>query len=490
MIAVTTIAGINAGLSELGLGTAATRLIARAHGEHDTPTILRVGGVCCLVSLIFGILGFAIFAFGAPFIVHWAKYSGDSRAAVIYCALAGFVFLLSQLSALFTALLSSAQRFDWTTKLNLGLNFAQGLCGITLLKFFPSVLTVGITYFSLAVIGAILRALAVHKVFKVFPWPRWHRSTFSELWEFGRWIYLAQITGKMGDGLDKVVLVSLFGSAALPFYSFAQRIYLMVHMTLVNQATYLFPMLSAQGHNLEEVAERTEERVRWFIALVSGLIFSGLIIAGPALLTAVVNAAFATQASFQLLVFSFVGYIHAQSIVPYFYNLSKGDAKGNSIYQIITGFGILPTLYACAFFFGRQYAALGQLMILAGVLYLGHRTRPEKAGFDLVRWFFKPLYSSIALMSVATAIHFVMFWMSAPMAAQAGVVILFYVAVALSIARIEQHLLDGHRRVETLGRGLSIVLKKVGLSSRALFFILAIPQHPVEAGTAEIRTDV
>lgn len=476
VIAVTTIAGINAGLSELGLGTAATRIIARAYAEQDSATVRKVGGVCCLVSGAFGVLGFALFAGGAPAIIRWAKYDGNHTVAATYCVLAGLVFFLNQLSSLCTALLTSAQRFDWTTKFTLGLNFAQGLCGITFLKMFPSVLTVGITYAALAIIGTVLRGLAVRKVFGVFPWPLWDRGIFRELWEFGRWIYLAQITGKMADGLDKVILVSLFGSATLPFYSFAQRIYVMVHTTLVGQATYLFPMLSAQGAELAAVAERTEERVRWFIAVIAGTLFSGLIIAGPALLTLVVSPVFAAKASFQLLVFSFVGYIHAQSIVPYFYNLSKGDAKGNSIYQIITGFGILPALWACAYLAGQQYAVFGQLMIFCGVLYIARRGYSGKSASGFIRWFFKPLYSSLALMVAATGIHLGLAVARASLVTNITVTVLFYLVVALTLARIERSLLSGESRVETLGRGLSIIFRKLGLSTDLLFQILAIPK--------------
>lgn len=485
VVAVTTIAGINAGLSELGMGTAATRIIARAYAEKDAETVRKVGGVCCLVSGTFGVLGFLLFAGGAPVIIRWAKYDGNHTVATIYCVLAGLVFFLTQFSSLFTALLTSAQRFDWTTKFTLGLNLAQGLCGITFLKMFPSVMTVGITYAVLAIVGAVLRGLTVRKVFAVFPWPLWDRGIFGELWEFGRWIYLSQITGRLADGMDKVILVSLFGSATLPFYSFAQRIYVMVHTTLVGQATYLFPMLSAQGAELTAVADRTEERVRWFIAVIAGILFSGLIIAGPSLLTLVVGPDFAAKASFQLMTFSYVGYIHAQSIVPYFYNLSKGDAKGNSLYQVIAGFGILPALWACAYFLGQQYAVFGQLMILAGVLFIANRGYSGSGGFGFLRWFFRPLASSFALMVVAAAIHWALVSTGAGLAASIAVTALFFLFVALSLARVERLLLKGESRVETLGRGLAIIFRKLGLSTDLLFQILAIPKPvtPVSAAS-------
>jgi O-antigen/teichoic acid export membrane protein len=135
--------------------------------------------------------------------------------------------------------------------------------------------------------------LVLTKELGFLPVPTWNKEIFLDLWGFGRWVYLTQITGVLINGVDKIYLISVFGSASIPFYTFAQRIYQTVHTTLVGQAHYLFPMFSAQGDKLEEVAERTDERLRWFIGLIAGLIFSGLIIAGPALLTITVNSEFA-----------------------------------------------------------------------------------------------------------------------------------------------------------------------------------------------------
>ncbi|MBD2101740.1 oligosaccharide flippase family protein [Leptolyngbya sp. FACHB-261] len=474
-IAISTIAGINNTFSGLGLGAAATRVISRAYAENDTETIKKVTGVCFSVSLAFGLLGFLLFTGGASAIVGWAKYEGDPTKGQWYCILAGLFFLFSQISNYFIILLTSIQRFDWEAKLVLAFNLANGLGGLILLRMFPSILTIGFTLTTVSAIQALSGGLIVAKLFGFYSLPSWHKATFLELWSFGRWMYLTQIMGSLANGLDKVFLVSLFGSASLPFYTFAQRIYQTVHTTLVSQAKYLFPMLAAQGKEIDIVAERTEERLCWFISLIASLIYSGLIIAGPALMTVIVNIQFARNAAFQLFIFSCVGYIQAYSIVPFFFGLSKGDAKGNWIYQTITGVGILPLIILSSLVLGFKYAVLGNLMILVGVIYLARR---GKAKVDWQTFMFQlvsPLYSSLLIMGLACVIHLVLTLQNATVITQFVAMGAFYLLVLFSIARLEQKYLGGRHRLETLGRALSLILSKLGLPSEFFLRILGIP---------------
>ncbi len=479
-IAVSTIAGINSTFTGLGLGDAATRLISKAHAEKDFEAIKPVAGVCFSASLGFGLLGFCLFSFGASFIIDWAKYEGNPDVGKFYCILAGFFFLFNQVSNYFNTLLGSLQRFDFQTKINLAFNLANGLCGVTLLKAFPSLLTVGLVLAVLSVLQFFCMGLVLTKELGFLPVPTWNKKIFLELWGFGRWVYLTQITGVLINGVDKIYLISVFGSASIPFYTFAQRIYQTVHTTLVGQAHYLFPMFSAQGDKVEEVAERTDERLRWFIGLIAGLIFSGLIIAGPALLTITVNSEFAKNASFQLFVFCWVGYFHSHSIIPFFVGLSKGDAKGNWIYHIIAALGTLPFLILFSTLFGFRYAVVGQLMILVATIYLCWRVKGKTDWRTFSVWFVKPLCSSLLLMCLACGVRFVLYVQKANPITQFVGMGMFYLLVVFSMARIERNYLGGTHRIETLGRALTLLLNKFGLSGKLFFQLLGIQSNPTK----------
>jgi O-antigen/teichoic acid export membrane protein len=472
-IAIATIVGINNTFSGLGLGAAATRLISRAHEEKNYQEIQKIAGVCFTTSLAFGLFGFGIFAFGSAWIVQWSKYEGNADIGRWYCILLGLAFLLRQITGYFNIFLTSLQRFDWQTKLNTTFLLVNGILGITLLKAFPNILTLVIIQLALSCLNCLCTGFIVFKILGFLTRPSWHQAMFIELWSFGKWVYLTQLAGILW-GLDKIFLTSVFGSSSLPFYTFAQNIYGQVHAILNGQSSYLFPMLSAQGDKLEVVAEQIEDRLRWFIGLIAGFVYSGLIIAGPALLTIMVNAGFSSKASFQLFIFCWVGYIHGNAIVQFFLGLSKGDAKGNWIYHMIIGLGYLPFFVIFALVFGFQYAVLGQLMTFFGTIYLSRRLKPKMDWITFCRWLIKPLYSSLLLMVVACCFHAILIYIKANTGIQIATMIVFYIVAILSIPRLEVTYFGGMDRLETLGRAISLVFGKLGISEKFVFRLIGI----------------
>lgn len=460
-IVIATIAGINGTFSGLGLGTAATRLISSAHEKKDTQVIQKIAGVCFSTSLAFGLLVFCIFTFGSSSIVNWSQYKGEMSTGQTYCILLGLTFFLQQITNYFNIFLISLQRFDWQTKLNTVFLLANGILGITLLKAFPNILTLGIIQLVLSFLNCLCTGFVVTKILGFLTYPSWHQSVFIELWSFGKWVYLTQIKCIFFDGLDKIFLTSIFGSSSLPFYTFAQRIYLTVHTMLVGQSSFLFPMLSAQGDKLEIVAEQLEDRLRWFVGLLASFIYSGLIIAGPTLLTLIINAEFSNQASFQLFIFSWVGYIHAQAIVVFFLNYSKGDGKENWIYVVIVGFCYLPIFVFLALNFGFQYAVIGQLMMLIGIIYLLRRYKYKIAWPSFFGWLISPLLSSLFLMTIATIVHYFLLLNVDILEIQIISIIAFYLFTPLVIYFIENSFLVGKHRLNTLVKAIFILFNRV-----------------------------
>lgn len=463
-IAIATIVGINNTFSGLGLGAAATRLISRAYEENNLGEIQKIAGVCLTTSLAFGLFGFGIFAFGSAWIVQWSKYEGNADIGRWYCILLGLAFLLQQITGYFNIFLTALQRFDWQTKLNTTFMLANGILGITFLKAFPSILTLGIISLTLSLLNCLCTGFIVTKILGFLTLPSWDQAMFIELWSFGKWVYMTQIKVIFFDGVDKIFLTSVFGSSSLPFYTFAQRIYITVHQMLVGQSSYLFPMLSAQGDKLEVVAEQIEDRLRWFIGLIAGFVYSGLIIAGPALLTIMVNAGFSSKASFQLFIFCWVGYIHAQAIVTFFFNLSKGNAKQNWVYVMITGIGYFPFFVFFSLNFGFKYAVIGQLMMILGVIYLLRHAHSNMNWLTFSKWTIKPLISSIILMIVATFIHLATNSIKATLIAQFTSLMIFYFSGILFVYYLENKCFGSTGRTKTLNRAMLLFCGKLNLS--------------------------
>jgi O-antigen/teichoic acid export membrane protein len=463
-IAISTIIGINNTFSGLGLGTAAIRLISRAHEENNLGEIQKIAGVCFTTSLAFGLFGFCIFAFGSAWIIQWSKYEGNAFIGRWYCILLGLAFLSQQITGYFNIFLTSLQRFDWQTKLNTTFLLANGIFGIPLLKAFPNILTLGIINLTLSLLNCLCTGFIVTKILGFLTRPSWHQAMFIELLSFGKWVYMTQIKVIFFNGVDKIFLTSVFGSSSLPFYTFAQRIYLTVHGMLVGQSSYLFPMLSAQGDKLEVVAEQIEDRLRWFIGLLAGFIYSGLIIAGPALLNIMVNAEFSNKASFQLFIFCWVGYIHAQAIVTFLFNFSKGNAKQNWVYVMITDICYFPLFVFFSLNFGFKYAVIGQLIMLLGVIYLLRHAHNNMKWLTFSQWTIKPLISSIILMIVATFINLVTNSIKATLITQFTSLMIFYFSGILFVYYLENNCFGSTGRIKTLNRAMLLFWSKLNFS--------------------------
>ena len=462
-IAIAAIIGINNTFSGLGLGSAATRLISKAYEENNIQEIKKIGGVCFTTSLIFGFFGLSIFTFGSETIVSWSKYEGDPNIGRWYCILLGLVFLIQQIISYFNIFLVSLQKYDWQTKLNTSFLLINGILGITFLKVFPNILTLGIIQLSLSCFNCLCTTVVVSKVLGFVTLPSWNQSMFLELWSFGKWIYLTQLMGNFMNGLDKIFLTSFFGSTALPLYTFPQRIYQVVHSILLGQSSYLFPMLSAQGNNLKEIAEQIEDRLRWFMGLLAGLIYAGLIIIGPAILSIMISSDFAQRSSFILLIFCWSGYIQANYIVSFQFTLSQGEAKKNWITSMINNIIPLGFLVIFSFLFGFNYANIGNLMVIVACFY-NNRLYKQKLNLKkFVSWFFSPLYSSLLLMIVANITSIILTFFKVSLIVQFFSMIIFYLLAAILVFRLENTYFNDKNRLKTLKIAISIFLLKLGI---------------------------
>ena len=459
VIALAAIAGINNTFSGFGLGTAAIRLISRANEEKNFQEIQKIAGVCFTTSLVFGLIGLCIFGFGSPWIVKWSQYEGNTGVASLYCLLLGLSFLFQQINSYFNIFLFSLQRYDLQTKLNTSYLLVNCVLGIILLSRFPYILTLGIIQAALCLLNCLSTGFAV---FRLLGWirPSWSQPTFTKLWSFGKWIYLTQITGTIANGLDKIILISVFGSSSLPLYTLSQRIYQTVHGILAGQSSYLFPMLSAKAEIIDTLSDQVEDKLRWFIGLLSGFMYSGLIIIGPVLLTILINPEFSSKAGFQLFIFCWVGYISALSVVPFFLILTKGDSKGTWIYHIIVGFSYLPFFIIFAYLFGFQYAVVGQLMIFCGTIYLHHRFKPKMKFIPLMAWLVKPLYSSFFLMCIASSIHLILIVAKASTITQFFASISFTILAVFLVPRLEVYCFGGLNRMKTLAKAVSFAFPR------------------------------
>ena len=448
--AVSSISTVNTALAGLGIGTAAVRGISAAKEKEDSGQVSRLGGVALLLSLAFGVIGFALLSTGAGWIVHWARYEGGLEAAKAFCILMGVTFFFSQVNSQLINYLQAFERFDLLTMLSLAFGLANGICGIVLLRAWPSILTIGITSAALSCLYTLVLWRAAARVMGRAPRPRWSKDAFCELWSFGKWVYLTSISGLLTGGLDRILLVSMFGSAPLPAYALSRRIYETCHGIVANQAAFLFPMISAAGDGTRDIIARIDDRVRWFLGVISVWVYSCVVLLGPPLLALLINAPFAKQCALPLAVFCLVGVMHAQAIATFNFAYASGHSKINAIYHIANGTVTLPFMFVMGRLAGASAVVVGQLtLVVATPIYIVFYYRALGVQATVSRCL-APIAPTLSLLSLPLTIAALFHWGYVGVIGALSAGSLFLLLYLPAVLRLEAFFRPDSERLRTL----------------------------------------
>ena len=127
---------------------------------------------------------------------------------------------------------------------------------------------------------------------------------------------------------------------------------------------------------------------------------------------------------------------------------------------MVAGLGYFPVFVLFALKIGPEYAVLGQLMMLFGVIYLLRNAHLKMPWGTFLRWTIKPLASSLVLMISATFIHSLLFAIRANFLTQLATLLVFYLVGSTLVIHLENHYFAGRLRIETLRRALSLASSK------------------------------
>jgi len=360
---------LNALIGGFGLGTPAIRRVAELHVQKEWHIARKIVGSVLLmngiIGLVFGTIIIGIF----PYIFRWSRldviYQTDAFGATCFVVM---TFFFGQLSGAFSTSYEALQRYDISTSINATYGFLSGMLGITVLIFIPSMTAIACVGFVLSSIRILTDAVFVTRILKKFPWPTWCWQEIKPMIGFGGWSYLASLGGFLFTNADRLILTSFLGSAAMPYYTIPQSLYTQAHSALASQARFLFPMVASFGKHATTQIAQYEDRMRWFVALVSGIIYAGIAIAGPSILAILVNPDFARLSKIPLFLACIQGFSHAQMIVPYYTSWGIGKGAPNTTAQIVNGCLVILTAITLIPLYGYIGASIAQLWICPVVL--------------------------------------------------------------------------------------------------------------------------
>lgn len=358
------ILALNALIGGFGLGTPAIRRVAELHFQNDLNTAREVVGSVLLINSLIGL----VFAVGIicifPYVFEWSRlrpiHQADAFGATCFVVM---TFFFGQLSGAFNTVYEALQRYDISTSINSAHGILSGMIGITVLILMPSMTAIACVGFALSSVRILIDSIFVKRILNHFTWPTWCWSEIKPMLGFGGWTYFASLGGFLFTNADRLILTSFLGSAAMPYYTIPQTLYTHVHSALASQSRFLFPLVASFGQHAAAQMSQLEDRMRWFIGLVSGLIYTGIAIAGPAILATLVNPDFARLSRIPLYLACIQGFFHAQNIVPYYASWGIGKGAPNTITQMINGVLVLSTALVLIPLYGYYGASIAQLWI-------------------------------------------------------------------------------------------------------------------------------
>ena len=454
--AVLALSAIAGNVGGLGFGTGLIREVSRTRATGDSEVVDEVIGLGLFVALIAGSLGMAGLLIFSESIVAWTGHLGKDGDDVLFCRIAGFTFLVSRLASSLQAALEGDQRYDLRAIVLVGSIIGQTIATITVLYLSPSLLALG----SIQLLFAGLRLVAFYflcfRLFGAFPVPKWSPHAFRRVWGFSRWIYAGGLLSILSSGLDRVVIVFIFGSAVLPVYVLSRRFYEIGHEVLVGQSGFLLPLLSGrEGSSLGWID--LDDRLRWFVASLAGWLYFGVLILGPKLVAVLISPDFAVQSRWGILVFALTGYCHAPAIVPFFSSQARGDSRATFLFQLVAGVCVLPAMFLLGWMFGFAGAVAGQSVIAVVALGFAY-VQTDQSQVPRLAGMIGPLGWPTGLLGVGSLLYCLWLFDLLPLWAMTVTGGIGIAAFFPLLCRLEG---SNSGRVETLRRALDLVSARI-----------------------------
>jgi O-antigen/teichoic acid export membrane protein len=307
-----------------------------------------------------------------PTLFSWSQldeiYRYNSQIVVLFVAVA---FILNQYSSGLTAVYEGLQRFNIVAILKIIFGVFGNLAKLITLIYFSDMISLAFVIFSVSFVRLLIDILLVYKLTGVGVFPGWSWDALKPLLKFGFWNWLTNTGNVIFINVTGIILTKNLGSAALAYVSLPQTIILQLGGLIISSVYFIFPAFAGEGKLINEKIKSIEDRVRWFISLITFTVYTGLFLAGTQLLTHLVDSSYAELALMPLLLFCIYGIIWAQEIFYVFTIMSTGkNLHIGAIVHITTTAAILVASVLLIPRVGYIGVPLAFLFKLIGVVWL------------------------------------------------------------------------------------------------------------------------
>jgi O-antigen/teichoic acid export membrane protein len=392
LILLDSVMGITGTVGGFGFGTAALRKISIFYKNNEINNIHKTFSAVQFLNILVGLSIASGIIIAYDIIFKFSKmpdsYYAEGYAATI---IFGIIFLIRQVFSAYNLIFSAIQRYDVIAIVNSIISFLTAAIGFLVLILFPRMSVWALFNLFVTLINFFVCMIITKRLINGIPIPKWNFAELKSMAGFGFWTYLTTLSVLLFRGMDKVVLTSFLGSSSLPYYSIGQQIVEQIHGLLTGQSQFLFPMLaSGEGAEAQSVIERIEDRLRWFIAFISSVIYCGFAVIAFPVLSILISPEFAAIATLPFQIACLQGFLHSQAISSFHISWAEGKGAPNAIYSVLVGILCIISTVLLVPKFGVIGASLGQLWVGILSFLLFYMTTNSNGRFSI--WnMFRPL---------------------------------------------------------------------------------------------------
>ncbi len=398
------------GLLTFGLSYGVAKVVSEYHGHKRSEGVGEVIGSTLLFLLVIGIIGFIssflIGFFGLNFLR--VPFIEQAQARILF-VLAGLAFIFSCLSSVFTSAIASAHRLDLYTKVYLGgmivLNVGMiGLLnlgyGVTSLVVMQLVTNIGLLVSYYLVLRKLLPEIPIRIMYS--------KKYFLPYLKLNVYAYVHESAATLLFQLDKVLISTILGPAAVSYYNIAGTIGQKIQGTVGSLTSIFLPVSSSL------LADNQHDRLKYIyrktlrmVAIIGFTLMSVVLAFGKPILKYWVGPEFLEHSLIALYVLAVTYFI--LGIFTSFGHFMLGMGKVKQLARYTLFFLIMNVVFLVLWLpgygiTGAAYAYLASLAPMPLILYFGERRFLNLE--DSARFYFDLFLKLIC----TAAVYFVLMW--------------------------------------------------------------------------------
>lgn len=350
---------------DINVTAASTKYLAEYHAKGDTE---KAHQVVMLGGMFYGALGLigtlALWAFN-PWLVSWLMKSSPQHHAVAREALqwAAVGFFFAQAQNYLNSIPQALERFDLTAKLEALFGVAVPVGSVIVLHGGYGLVGVVMLRVACSIAHTLLLCVQCRLLLPGLSWVMPTRGLVKQMADFSAFSYLSRLAAMTHSQVDKLIVGSLMGMTALAYYTIGGQIIGRVTALTFRLSSVLFPASSAMQARGETARLRELYLMgSRYAALLNGGVILVICLIGKELLFYWMGPAFAENAYFVLLFFSFAMFVDSLTTLPSLINDGLGHPRLTGVFSIIRALSTVTLTYILASHFALDWVALGTAM--------------------------------------------------------------------------------------------------------------------------------